>query len=187
MNSQALEVLLRDFLSAASALMQSGEELDDDFYGEMTKTLSLLWDRLQQAREAESQQEDLEEAEEEQAQVAGDLEPEVPPPSIPTGEPIPPLEPAPHESSNINAFRYNPETKELFVKFQDKYPGTNGPVYVYDKVPKNIFKMFARGSVKPKTSGSNAWHTWHKNQTPSHGASMYALIRGGGYPYRKVS
>jgi len=105
----------------------------------------------------------------------------------PTGGNIPPLQPAPHDSSNINAFRYDPESQRLFVKFQGKYPQQNGPVYRYEGVPDFIFNVFSRGAVGPKTSGSNAWHTWKKGSTPSHGAAMAALIKNGGYQYQRMS
>lgn len=98
----------------------------------------------------------------------------------------PQVEAAPHASSNINAFQYDPKTKQLVVKFQDKYPLQNGPIYSYSNVPANIYDVFRRGAVAPKTSGKNAWHTWKKGVTPSHGASMYALIKQGGYDYRRL-
>lgn len=100
---------------------------------------------------------------------------------------VPELDAAPHPSSNINAFRYDPQSKKLFVKFQDKYPNTNGPVYQYEGVPQFIFDVFSRGAVAPKTSGKNAWHRWRKGKTPSLGAAMYALVKQGGYPYQKVA
>ncbi len=76
---------------------------------------------------------------------------------------------------NINA-----QSGKLFVKFQGKYPKQTGPVYSYEGVPKNIYEVFARGAVAPKTSGKNAWHTWKEGVTPSHGAA-------GNYPYQKLS
>lgn len=114
------------------------------------------------------------------------VEPEPPIEPIQPGKPIPPLSPAPFPSSNINAFRYDPKEERLFVKFQDKYPFQNGPVYVYEGVPKYIMEVFVRGAVAPKTSGKNKWHRWQKGITPSHGAAMYALIKSGGFPYTKV-
>lgn len=103
-------------------------------------------------------------------------------PPVPTD-----LNAAPYPSSNINAFKYDPEKQKLFVKFQGKFPQQNGPVYSYDNVPKFIFDVFSRGAVAPKTSGRNAWHEWKRGVTPSLGASMYALVRLGGYPYRRLS
>jgi KTSC domain len=133
-----------------------------------------------------AEQGDINAIEREQAKVSEQV---AQPPSgtPPTGGNIPPLQPAPHESSNINAFRYNPENQQLFVKFQGKYPQQNGPVYKYEGVPDFIFNVFSRGAVGPKTSGSNGWHTWKKGVTPSHGAAMAALIKNGGYQYTRMS
>lgn len=97
------------------------------------------------------------------------------------------LTPGPYPSSNINAFAYDPESGELKVKFQDKYPSQNGPIYSYSGVPSYIFDLFRRGAVAPRTSGRNQWHEWKKGVTPSLGASMYGLIRAGGYPYQRLS
>ncbi len=142
--------------------------------------------QLRQQQKQEEAQAELEQAEQEQAQVSEELGPPSPPAPQGTGEPIPPLEPAPHPSSNINAFRYDPETQRLIVKFQDKYPKQNGPVYAYEGVPKYIFDVFSRGAIGPKTSGKNAWHRWKKNTMPSHGAAMYALIKSGAFPYSRL-
>lgn len=101
--------------------------------------------------------------------------------------PTPDLPEAPFPSSNIRAFKYDPKTQRLFVKFQDKYPSTNGPVYSYDGVPPFIIDVFSRGAVAPKTSGGNRWHKWKKGITPSLGASMYSLIKNGGYAYARIS
>lgn len=116
-----------------------------------------------------------------QSQQNENAEQEVPPP------PTPPIEPAGYPSAQINGFNYDPKTKQLMVKFQGDYPQENGPVYSYQGVPENIFKLFARGAVAPKTSGRNAWHEWKQGLAPSLGASMNALIKGGGYQYQRVS
>lgn len=99
---------------------------------------------------------------------------------------VPPLSPAPHASSQIHSFKYDPDNQSLFIKYQDKYPGTNGPVYQYDGVPKFIFDVFRRGAVGPKTTGRNAWHAWKKGVTPSLGAAANALIKAGGYNYQRI-
>lgn len=105
-------------------------------------------------------------------------------PQIP--EQIPELDNAPFPSSNINAFNYDYKNGNLFVKFQDKYPGQNGPVYKYQGVPKFLFDIFRRGAVPPKTTGRNRWHAWQEGVMPSLGAAMYHLIRTN-YPYQRVS
>lgn len=184
-----LEDILDTLLNAVQEVLRSGEVLPEELQNQIAQEITLLNSEIDQLYEAHKQQEaqeELQEAEQEQAEVAKEVSP--PTPEIPTStETIPPLESAPHESSNINAFRYDPNSGKLYVKFQDKYPGTNGPVYSYEGVPPYIFDLFRRGAVGPKTSGSNGWHTWKKNVSPSHGAAMYALIKQGGYKYAKLS
>lgn len=184
MNVQQLEQLLNELLLEIEKVLQSDEDLDDEFQDELAKTLSFLVDRISQEKE---RQLEIEEIEEEQAEVANEVSPPAPPGVPPTGGEVPPLEPAPNESSNINAFRYDPKNEQLYVKFQGKYPSQNGPVYSYQGVPPYIFDVFRRGSVAPKTSGRNAWHRWKEGVTPSHGAAMYALIKQGGFPYHRIS
>ena len=154
-----LEDLLQELLAGIQEIIQSGEVLSDEFQGYLAETLNRLTNRIDELR----------------TQIgAGPIQtPEIPP--------------GPHPSSNINGFNYDPKSGKLFVKFQDKYPGTNGPVYSYEGIPPYIFDIFKRGAVAPKTSGKNKWHTWKKGVTPSLGASMNALIKGGAFPYQKVS
>ena len=99
----------------------------------------------------------------------------------------PQLQSGPMESSNINSFGYDEKNGRLMVKFQGDYPQENGPVYAYDGVPKNIFELFRQGAVPARTDGKNAWGEWWKGKVPSLGASMFTLIKNGGYPYRRVS
>lgn len=108
-------------------------------------------------------------------------EPEVP--NLPT----PQLEQAPYPSSNINSFKYDPDNETLYVKFHGSDTADSGPTYQYEGVPGFIFDIFAKGSIAPKTSGSNKYHTWIKGVTPSLGASMHALIKQGGFPYQRLT
>ena len=100
---------------------------------------------------------------------------------------VPPLNSAEYPSAQINSFNYDPKKGALFVKFQGDYPNQNGPIYRYSNIPQNIFNLFKRGAVAPKTSGKNAWHEWKKGLAPSLGASMNALIKSGGYSFQKVA
>lgn len=104
-------------------------------------------------------------------------------PQIPEG----PLEPGGYPSSNISRFKYDPSSRNLVIQFLGKYPNQNGPQYIYQGVPPNIFKVFQRGGVAPTTSGKNAWHEWKEGVTPSLGAAAYHLIRSGGFPYRRLN
>lgn len=187
MNEKRIQELKNALLELFQAIQSSGEEVTDELESMLVQAMEHVSKRIQELRLQDQEQIELEEAEQEQAEVANEIEPSVQQPSQPTNEPVPPLEQAPHESSHINAFRYDPTSKKLYVKFQDKFPNTNGPVFSYEGIPQNIFDIFKRGAVGPKTSGKNAWHTWKKDTLPSHGAAMYALIKQGGYPYQRIS
>jgi len=125
------------------------------------------------------------EMEAQQAEVANEVTPQAP--AVPPGGPVPELDDAPFPSSNISRFRYDPESQKLIIQFLGNHPNRNGSVYEYSQVPQNIFNIFRRGAVAPRTSGSNAWHTWKEGSAPSLGASAYALIREGGFSYRRLS
>lgn len=179
----AIEEVIANILSGMQETIQSGENLSDEFQGQLAELLNLATERITQLNE-EIQ---LGDVEDEEKIIADNIPIDEEPVGGAAPEPIPPLDPAPHESSNINAFRYEPDKKKLYVKFQGKYPQQNGPIYSYQDVPPYIFDIFRRGSIAPKTSGQNAWHKWKEGVTPSHGASMYALIKAGGFPYQRLS
>lgn len=107
--------------------------------------------------------------------------------TIGTPEPIPELPKTPFPSSNINAFKYDPEKQKLWVKFMGKDTADSGPTYSYEGVPNYIVDIFGRGAVGPKTTGKNKYHAWFKGITPSHGAAMSALIKNGPYAYQRVA
>jgi hypothetical protein len=101
--------------------------------------------------------------------------------------PIPEIPSGPHESSNVNGFKYNPDTGELLVQFHGPYPQAAGSVYSYQGVPKYIYDVFAKGGVGPKTSGQNRYHRWIKDVTPSLGGTLNALVKAGGFAYTRLS
>ena len=180
---QQIKEALRD---AMQLLMSRGRPLTNNERNALARAMEHATQRILQLRAEEARQSEIEQTEAEEAQIQ-EQEPPPPPPIPPSGGAVPPLTPAPHESSNINAFRYDPQSKKLFLKFQGKYPSQNGPVYSYTGVPTYIYDIIRRGSIAPKTSGSNAWHTWKEGVTPSHGASVNALIKAGGFPYERLS
>lgn len=182
---QAIKDALRDTIQRFIA---TGRPMNNEALRLLTRAMEHAAIRISQLREEQAQEQEIdteldetiihnEQEVEEETQGA----PPIPPDNVP------PLDPAPHPSSNINAFRYDPESQRLYIRFQGDYPHDNGPVYQYEGVPQNIFNIIRRGSVAPRTSGSNAWHTWREGITPSHGASVYALIREGGFPYQRLS
>lgn len=164
MNPDELEELLRELLQGINAVMQSGEVLSDEFQGMLAQTLSLLSERIDELRSQQSPADGLQ----------------------PTQN-IPQLDQGPYPSSNVNSFKYDPTNGTLFVKFHGQTSADSGPIYQYGGVPKNVYDIFSKGRVAPKTSGQNQYHRWIKGVTPSLGASLYALIRNGGYPYKKVA
>ena len=84
------------------------------------------------------------------------------------------------QSSNIYGFQYDPRGSVLKVRFN------NGGVYEYEGVPPFVYKMFQRGAIPAKTSGTNAYGSWWVGKNPSLGASFHALIRDH-FPYERVA
>ena len=90
-------------------------------------------------------------------------------------------------SSNIEGFAYDDKTGRMLVRFLGKYPNREGPIYGYEGIPKVIFELFQAGAVPARTDGQNKWGKWWKGKHPSMGASMYTLIKNGGYPYQRLT
>jgi len=162
---QELQELLRELLAGIQEVLQSGEILTDEFQGQLAETLNILTTRIDELQN-ENPTEVLQPAQAEQ------------PPNIGSG---------PFESSNINGFKYNPKTKDLYVQFHGPYPQAAGSVYKYNNVPEFIYNVFSQGAVGPKTSGQNRYHKWIKGVTPSLGGTMNALIKAGGFQYQRLS
>jgi hypothetical protein len=156
----ALERILGLIIDAVEDIESSGEELDDDLAGAVAEEITFAMQRIQELQASP---------------ISGPQ------------TPGPPVEPTNSPSSNINAMIYDPENQDAYIKFQDKYPGQNGPTYKYSGVPQYIFDVIQRGSVAPKTSGKNRWHRWEKGVTPSHGASVNALLKAGGFNYQRLT
>lgn len=90
-------------------------------------------------------------------------------------------------SAQVHSFDYDPQNQDLYVRFQDRFPAQNGPVYKYSGVPEDVFSVFRRGAVPPRTTGSNRWHAWKKGVMPSLGAALNTLVKGGGFPYQRLT
>lgn len=161
---EQIDALKNALREVVSLIIQRGQPLSEDLRVLLAQVFEHVATRIQELR----------------FQQAAQTESPITPPS-------PQIEPAPFESAQVRAFRYDPQSKDLYVKFQDKYPRTNGPIYRYSNVPKFIYDVFSRGAVGPKTTGRNAWHAWKKDVMPSLGAALNALIKAGGYPYQRLS
>lgn len=163
---ERLEEALRRIVAATENVIASGEELTLEEEKELSEVMMLAGRRIVELRQ----------------QISSEEAPiELPKQAVPN------LGEAPYPSSNINAFKYDPENQQLFVKFHGKNTADSGPTYSYQGIPEFIFDVFRRGAVGPKTTGANKYHAWYKGVTPSLGASMHALIKEGGYPYQKVA
>lgn len=157
-----IEEIIQEILGAIQQATQSGEELPDELQGIIAQELDWAANRI-----VELQQENPVEGLRESG--------------------VPELEPGPFPSSNVNAFKYDPKSQRLYVKFHGKDSADSGPVYGYEGIPPFLYDVFRRGAVAPKSSGRNRYHQWHRGVTPSLGASMSALIKGGGYAYQRLS
>ncbi len=104
-------------------------------------------------------------------------------PSGPTTEQIQPSGP----SSNVEGFAYDPKSNKLLIRFLGDHPNRNGPIYGYDKVPPQIFDLLRKGAVPARTDGKNKWGKWWKGKVPSFGASVFTLIKNGGYNYSRLA
>ena len=155
-----LRAAIADIIDLASSMI---DELDDETMLALSELLNAASARLDQMQ---------------QEPVEG-MEPNIP-------QPEPQLNPS-MPSSNIHSFGYDEDTGRLLVKFQGDYPQENGPVYGYGGVPKQIFDLFKKGAIPARTDGKNKWGSWWKGKVPSMGASLYTLIREGGYPYQRLN
>ena len=138
------------------------DELDEETMAALAELISAATERL--AREGEDPTEGLEPSSQEKMKLE-----------------------RPYPSSNVHSFGYDDKTGRLLVKFQGDYPDQNGPVYGYEGVPKNIFNLFQKGAIPARTDGSNKWGSWWKGKVPSLGASLYTLIKQGGYQYQRLT
>lgn len=107
--------------------------------------------------------------------------------TMPHGEVAQGIPKADLQSSNIYGFQYDPRSQSMFVKFNGKDSIGSGPIYKYDGVPPQIFKIVKAGAIPAKTTGQNRWGKWWISKSPSLGASVSSLLVKGAYPYQKVA
>lgn len=165
---ELFENLFDEFITIIQEVISSGEVLSDELQGLLADELEYMFSEIEELRKEVGERGT---SEIDQATINS----------------IPSLDSGPFPSSNVNSFKYNPENGDLFVKFHGKESADSGPIYKYDGIPKPIYDSFSKGSIPPKTSGKNRYHEWVKGVTPSLGASLYSLIKNGGYPYQRIS
>ncbi len=180
----ALNAILDAIVNSIEEITASGEELPDELQGilaeEITLTISRISQLLQEIQITENPTE-----------PTFPTEPEEEPENLPGGGGAPPeipeIEPAPHESSNVNGFSYDRKNKRLYVQFHGPYPQAAGSTYSYEGVNPGMFDLIRRGAIAPRTSGRNQYHEWISGVTPSHGASVNHILKEGGYQYSRLS
>lgn len=176
-----------ELLNYYQMLMEYAEVNASQMSIQSQQALAQLISQFTQIIEMESNEPPpIEEIEQEEAEIAEQV----------SGQPPqqPPRGPAPAigltkamPSSNIESFSYNPKTENLYVRFLGDYPNRQGPIYQYEGVPIDIYKIFRKGSIPAKTTGENSWGEWYRGKIPSIGAAMAALIKAGGFPYQRLS
>lgn len=87
------------------------------------------------------------------------------------------------QSSNVAGMKYNPKSGKLLVKFHGK---GREPVYQYDSVPPQIFKLLQHGNAFAQTKGKNQWGEWWPMKNPSLGAAVNQYLKAGGYNYTRL-
>ncbi|HEY3526806.1 MAG TPA: KTSC domain-containing protein [Nitrososphaeraceae archaeon] len=180
---QQLEALLDELLRGVQDVLMSGEILTDEFQGMIAQEIETLVNEIDQLITQEQIPSNGE------LPTPQDTQPVITPPLNPSlqGSQEQPILDESYPSSNVNSFGYNPETQQLYVKFQGDYPLENGPVYAYEGVPKVIFDLFQKGAVPARTDGENEWGSWFKGKVPSIGSSLYTLIKQGGYAFHRLT
>ncbi len=158
MNPEELKALLSKIVQGIMQVMQSGEVLSDELQGLLAQTIAEILNRIEQAQAIPTTE----------APISKEINPAMP-------------------SSNVEGSAYDDKSGKLYVRFVGKHPNRNGPIYEYEGVPKVIFNLFRQGAVPARTDGRNKWGEWWKGKVPSMGASVYTLLRLGGYPYQKVA
>jgi hypothetical protein len=80
-------------------------------------------------------------------------------------------------SSNVDNMKWNDETKELVIKFND------GSYYTYFDIDSNTFFSIVNGEASCITEGENENGSWWVGKTPSVGASVYEYLVSNGVRY----
>lgn len=170
MNEQEINQIKEGIRELIRMISERNEPLSEEMKVYLAQVLEYSATRIRQLREEQQNSQEPQVYQE--------------PPNLP---PEQNLIPGPFESSQVNSYRYDPNSKDLMIKFHGKDTADSGPTYQYSGVPEFIFKQFIAGKVPPMTSGENQYHRWIKGVTPSLGASLNRLIKSTGIPYQRVA
>ena len=159
MNEYAIQQLKDSLREIISLVTQRGKPLSPELKAMIAQAMEHVAERIQTLRQQENQ---------------------------PTPNPDAGIDRA-MPSSNIYGFNYDYDNGKLLVKFQGNKGEGEGSVYGYEGVPPYMFNLFKRGAAIAKTTGQNKWGSWWRGKSPSIGSAFHSFIKGGGYPYQKLS
>jgi hypothetical protein len=84
------------------------------------------------------------------------------------------------QSSNVKAYRYNTETYELEITFND------GSKYRYFEVDYDTFENISYGDATCITTGQNEYGSWFEGKSPSYGAAIWEFLINNDVQYEQI-
>ena len=83
------------------------------------------------------------------------------------------------KSSNVRKIKYDDETRELVVQFNDR------SIYTYYNIDFETYRNISTGNAAPRTSGENQYGKWEKGKKPSVGAGIHQYLIDKGVQYKR--
>jgi hypothetical protein len=84
------------------------------------------------------------------------------------------------QSSNVKSYRYNTETFELEITFND------GSKYRYFEVDYDTFENISYGDATCITTGENEFGSWFEGKSPSYGAAIWEFLINNDVQYEQI-
>ena len=83
-------------------------------------------------------------------------------------------------SSNVKSYRYNTETFELEITFN------NGSKYRYFEIDFDTFENISYGDATCITTGKNQYGSWYEGKSPSYGAAIWDFLINNDVEYEEI-
>jgi hypothetical protein len=83
-------------------------------------------------------------------------------------------------SSNVKSYRYNTETFELEITFN------NGSKYRYFEIDFETFENISYGDATCITTGENEFGSWYEGKSPSYGAAIWDFLINNDVQYEEI-
>jgi hypothetical protein len=83
-------------------------------------------------------------------------------------------------SSNVKSYRYNTETFELEITFN------NGSKYRYFEIDFETFENISYGDATCITTGENEFGSWYEGKSPSYGAAIWDFLINNDVQYEEL-